>query len=128
MSRWKIICAVLSIFILGAAFGLVVSLWIAPRYGVYELTGRELLVQRVNTRIAKRLRLSPAQEKAISGIVEETRTQLLEIRKETRPLIRTALQNARAKIRAQLNSAQQAKFDEMIRKNQLRLLQSNEAE
>lgn len=117
MSRWKTTAAVMIIFVLGIAFGLALALWWVPQSGIYEPTVRDILAQRVHARMTNRLHLSAAQEQAISGIIEETRGQLQQIGKETRPRIRHTLRTARAKIRAQLNAAQQAKFDAMLKTN-----------
>ena len=65
--------------------------------------------------------LSPAQERAINGIIGDARAQLLEIRKETRPRVRVVILNARERIRAQLNPEQQARFDRIVERNRILL-------
>lgn len=117
MKSWKSVFAVLAVFILGTVFGLVISFWIAPATGGQASPAQEILSQRFNRRLAANLSLSPEQEKAISGIIADARTQLLQIRKETRPRVREVILNARERVRAQLNPEQQARFDRVIERN-----------
>ncbi len=119
MNTWKAALGVLGIFILGTVFGLAVSFWIAPRAGSFAPPFQEILLQRLNQRLAANLALSPEQREAIDAITRDARNQLLEIRKETRPRVRQVMQDARNKIRAQLNSGQQARFDQLLRRNRL---------
>jgi len=121
MKSWKSILAVLAIFILGTVFGLVVSFWIMPSVGVQASPAQQVLNQRFNQRLVRNLSLSPEQEKAVSGIIADARTQLLEIRKETRPRVREVIVNARERIRTQLNPEQRAQFDRIIERNRLLL-------
>jgi len=63
------------------------------------------------------LSLSPEQKQAIEKIIEDTRNQLFAVRKETRPRVRQIVLDAGTRVRAQLTPEQQAKFDEMVRRN-----------
>ena len=117
MKSWKSVFAALTVFILGTVFGLVISFWIAPSVGVQASPAQEILSQRFNQRLVANLSLSREQEKAISGIIADARTQLLEIRKETRPRVHEVILNARERVRAQLNPEQQARFDRVIERN-----------
>jgi Spy/CpxP family protein refolding chaperone len=119
MSAWKAVCAVLVVFILGTAFGLAISLWIAPRTGVYPPLVREVTAQRMNRWLARNLSLNPEQRKAMTEIIEDARKQLADVRKETRPHVRQIILNARERMRAQLNLDQQARFDEIVKRNRL---------
>jgi hypothetical protein len=121
MSTGKAVCAVLIVFILGTVFGLAISLWIAPRTGIYAPLIQEVAAQRMNRRLARNLSLNPEQRKATAIILEDTRKQLAEIRQETRPRVRQIIQKARERMRAQLNPEQQARFDEMAKRNRLLL-------
>jgi Spy/CpxP family protein refolding chaperone len=121
MKSWKALIAVLGIFVLGTIFGLVISFWIAPSVGAQASPAQEIVTRRFNQRLSRSLSLSPQQEQAIAGIIENTRTQLVEIREETRPHVRQVILNARGRIRAQLNSEQQLQFDRMVGRNRLRL-------
>jgi Spy/CpxP family protein refolding chaperone len=123
MSTWKAVTAVLVIFVLGTVFGLAISLWMAPRIGIYTPLAGEIATQRINQRLARKLSLTPEQKEVIAGIMQDMRQQLAEVRKETRPRVRQITLNARERIRAQLNPEQQARFDDIMRRNQ-RLLDS----
>ncbi len=120
MNTWKAVLGVLGIFILGTVFGLAISFWIAPRAAASAQPAQEILLQRLNQRLASRLALSPEQKQAIAAITDNARNQLLEIRKETRPRVRQVMQDARDKIRAQLNPEQQVQFDQLLRRNRPR--------
>jgi hypothetical protein len=126
MSTWKAVSAVLIVFILGTVFGLVISLWIAPRAGMDAPAIREIAILRMNQRMVRSLALTLEQKTAISEIIADTRKQLAEIRKEERPRVRQIKLNAQERMRSQLNPAQQARFDEMIRRNRLRLERSQQ--
>ncbi len=117
MSTWKATIAVLVIFILGIVSGIVISYWITPRITANALPAQEILTQRMNERLARNLSLTPEQEQTISGIIDDARNQLAEIRKETRPRVRQVIVNARDRIRAQLNPEQQARFDKILERN-----------
>ncbi len=119
MKTWKAVLGVLGLFILGTVFGLVVSFWIAPRAASSAPPLQEIVLRRLNQRLAANLSLSPDQQQAIAAITEDARNQLLEIRKETRPRVRQVMQDARNKIRAQLHPEQQARFDQLLRRNRL---------
>jgi hypothetical protein len=121
MSTWKAVCAVLMVFILGTVFGLAISLWIAPRTGIFTPLAQEAAAQRMNRRLARNLSLSPEQRNAMAGIIDDARRQLAEVRKEARPRARQIIENARERMRAQLNAEQQARFDEIMRRNRLLL-------
>jgi len=121
MRSWKAFVAVLGIFVLGTVFGLVISFWIMPSIGAQAPPAQEILTRRFNQRIARNLSLSPEQARAIDGIIAETRTQLLEIREETRPRVREVILNASGRIRAQLNPEQQVRFDQMVGRNRVLL-------
>ena len=121
MRSWKAFVAVLGIFVLGTVFGLVISFWIMPSIGAQASPAQEILTRRFNQRIARNLSLSPEQARAIDGIIAETRTQLLEIREETRPRVREVILNASGRIRAQLNPEQQVRFDQMVGRNRVLL-------
>jgi Spy/CpxP family protein refolding chaperone len=121
MSVWKAVCAVLLVFIMGTVFGVAVSLWIAPRTGIYAPLIQEVSIQRINRGLARNLSLNAEQRKAMAGIMEDTRKQLAEIRQETRPRVRQIIQNTRERMRAQLNPEQQGRFDEIVKRNRLLL-------
>jgi Spy/CpxP family protein refolding chaperone len=119
MSAWKAVCAVLIVFILGTVFGLAVSWWIAPRTGIDMPQVREVALRRMNQRTVRYLSLTPEQKKAMAEIIRDTRKQLEEVRKERRPRVRQIMQNARQRMRVQLNPEQQARFDEIMKRNPL---------
>jgi Spy/CpxP family protein refolding chaperone len=119
MKTWKAALGVLGIFILGTVFGLVISFWIAPRAARSMSPVQEILTQRLNQRLSANLSLSPEQKQAIAAITEDARNQLVAIRKETQPRVRQIIQDARNKIRAQLNPDQQARFDQLVRRNRM---------
>jgi Spy/CpxP family protein refolding chaperone len=121
MSTWKAVCAVLIVFILGTVFGLAISLWIAPRTGMSAPLIQEVAIQRLNRRLARNLSLDPEQRKAVAEILEDTRKQLAEVRKKARPQVHQIIQNARQRMRAQLNAEQQARFDDILRRNRMLL-------
>ena len=121
MNSWKSALAVLAIFILGTIFGLVISFWITPRVGVQASPAQQVLNQRFSQRLVRNLSLSQEQEKAVSGIIADARSQLLDIRTETRPRVREVIVNARARIRAQLNPEQQAQFDRILQSKRMLL-------
>ena len=110
MKNWKSVFAVLAIFTVGTVFGLVISFWIAPAVGAQASPAQQVLTQRFNQRLVRKLSLSPEQERAVSTIIGDARTQLLEIRKETRPRTREVILNARERIRTQLNPEQQVQL------------------
>lgn len=117
MSTWKTALAVLLIFILGAIFGAGLSIWMAPLRNAYNLPAREIVTRRDMRNLEQALSLTPGQKQAIEKIIEDTRNQLVQVRKETRPRVRKVVLDARARVRAQLTPEQQAKFDEMGRRN-----------
>jgi Spy/CpxP family protein refolding chaperone len=117
MSKWKNAIAVLSIFVLGALFGLAISFWIGPASARYGPMARGVLIHRLNSRLAVELSLDAEQEQKISIIIEDTKKQLIEIRQEARINVRHALNNARTQIRAQLKPDQKVRFDDIAKRN-----------
>jgi Spy/CpxP family protein refolding chaperone len=121
MTTWKAILAVLSVFLAGAIFGGMASVRIAPLWHLMHLPSREAVVKRVNERLAYRLSLTKEQKQAVAAIIADSQTELIQIKKEVEPRVRNSMLKAQQKIREQLTSEQQAKFDRYLREGWERL-------
>jgi len=89
----------------GLAIGFAAST-LAYRYKVLHVPG-ENLVQRMN----RALSLTPSQREQIGEVMEDTRAQVMEMRRNILRQRRRLMIAAYLKVRAILNSDQQKKFD-----------------
>lgn len=123
MSTWKTISAVIIIFALGTIFGFVISDRIPP--GGPPPGRPDMILSPPQMHQLFEQDLSEAQKQEISRIVEEVRTGILqevrgeleEIRRKARPEIEKRRLQALEQIRNILTPEQQEQFDRIIQKN-----------
>ncbi len=117
MSTWKNILAVITVFVLGTFFGLVISRQISPVPPPPPLE-RPIQIIRLN-QLDRLLEqdLSAEQRRDISKILEEVRTELEGLRMRARPEIGRRMQEAQKRIRDILTPEQQKQFDRIVRRN-----------
>jgi Spy/CpxP family protein refolding chaperone len=90
----------------GLAIGFAAST-LAYRYKLLHVPG-ETLVERMN----RMLSLNPSQREQIGEVMEDTRAQVMEMRRNLLRQRRRLMIAAYLKVRALLNPAQQKKFDD----------------
>jgi Spy/CpxP family protein refolding chaperone len=116
MSIWKTILAVITIFVLGTVFGLVISRHFVPGPPPPpEGPARMLPLPQLDRLLDQDL--SSEQKREISKILEELRSELEELRKRARPEIDRKMQEAQRQIREILTPEQQEQFDQLIKQD-----------
>ncbi|MBN2242333.1 MAG: hypothetical protein JW793_06545 [Acidobacteria bacterium] len=115
MSTWKNILAVISIFVLGTVFGLVISRQMSPGPPPPGGRGPMLSLPQLDRFLDQDL--TDEQKREISKILEEVRLELEGLRKEARPEIDRKMHEARRRIREILTPEQQEQFDRMIERD-----------
>ena len=115
MSIWKTILAVITIFVLGTVFGLVISRHFLPGPPPPERPVRILPLPQLDRLLDQDL--SSEQKREISKILEELRSELEGLRKQARPEIDRKMQEAQRRIREILTPEQQEQFDQIIKQD-----------
>ena len=123
MKKWKIWAGLTVLFLSGVLIGgLGSGLYIKSKLD--EVVGGEkfrpprpkLIVKRLTREIG----LTPKQQGAITGIVEKSTHDLIEVRRETRQKITEILDQSRAQMKEHLSPEQQKKLDEFLEKIRMR--------
>jgi Spy/CpxP family protein refolding chaperone len=115
MSIWKTILAVITIFVLGTVFGLIISRHFSPGPPPSGGPVRMLPLPQLDRLLDQDL--SSEQKREISKILEELRSELERLRRLARPEIDKKMQEAQRRIRKILTPEQQEQFDQIIKQN-----------
>jgi len=115
MSTWKNILAVLTIFVLGTIFGLVISRQMSPGPPPPGGPARIISLPELDRLLDQGL--SAEQKQEISKILEEVRSELERLRKRAMPQIDGKMQEAQKRIRDILTPEQQKQFDQIIKRD-----------
>lgn len=115
--RWRAVLAALAIFITGGAFGAAIMFGVGvhvirtllhpPAGGPARL---ELAVQRIEAGMTATLRLTPEQQAATRGDLEEGAQAIRTLRAATVQQVQQISQNTTARLASRLTPAQQAVF------------------
>jgi len=114
MRNWKAILGVLAVFLLGCiAGGLAMHGYYQKRIRVH-LRGQPILPAEVIARqMSGQLRLTPEQRDQIATIIADTRQRLQQVRAQSEPQVREALQDMTRRIRETLTPEQKKQFDRL---------------
>ena len=115
MLRTKVIFLVLASFLLGLAAGFTVDSLLAGRVLLYQRyfseTDKAVLVRQLKERLV----LSSDQERQLDQILEESRKEVLALRRIVRPQFRQIRQETRKRIRAFLTNEQNKEFEQLLK-------------
>jgi len=112
MKRWKPVLGVLLVFLLGAIAGAAIVHRVDRKNVEGFLSGRGgATADFVVRRLSRSLDLDPVQQDQVRAIVNETRRDIVEIRKPVQDRIHAAFERSRVRIREVLRPDQQEKFD-----------------
>ncbi len=111
MQRIKAWTGVVTVFLLGAMAGALVSGYVERREVRNLLLGDRPPQVRVVARILSHLSLTDAQQRQIRAIVDESRPEMTAILDTYRPEMETVFNNAIARIRTVLDPEQKKAFD-----------------
>jgi len=120
LRAWKIIAALAGIFGAGAYTGHVVTEKTREAPAARAVSVDEFTHQTLR-RLRKELKLKPEEVMRIEGHVEEAGRQLNEEYADTLKRIAAILDEAGAKIRAELDQEQQRRFDELLTETKARI-------
>ncbi len=119
---WRARLTVLGLFALGVALGaLAMDLYqqsVRGRGPIEPPSRRESARERHLQYLVKELRLTPEQTEQVRRILDETRQEFLQLRNEMRPRFEEIRRRSRERLRAVLTPEQQAKFEELIRRQE----------
>ncbi len=109
---WRVVLIITAVF----ASGFVAGLGTVGGLGwLYLEPGAGMRNPEVHlNRMTKTLELTPKQQAAVEEILEKTRAEMMDLRREFKPRMRGALKKARGEISAVLNPAQRQKFDTIV--------------
>ena len=121
---WRARLTVLGVFALGVALGaLVMDLYQQSVRGrsSWEPPSRRESAREWHLRyLTKELGLTPEQTEQVRRILDETRQEFLQLRNEMRPRFEEIRRRSRERLRAVLTPEQQAKFEELMRREEQR--------
>lgn len=122
--KWKAGIIVALIFVLGylAGMGTLVSMFYFKARS-FSYMGRPT---RIVNKLTKTLNLNQEQKSSIETIVKQARSDLLDLRDETKPKIKRRLEQAKKEISALLNKEQRIEFDQFVEKRLARLRKMRE--
>lgn len=103
------------VFFLGAALGVLGTLWATKRGLADERRVHDRSPKGALEWLDRELKLSPAQRQQLETILDETGNSYRAIRQRTRPEYDAVRQQGREKIRAILNEQQRPRFEELVR-------------
>lgn len=115
MTRWKAIVSIIAVFLLGALAGAIVAQRIYQQRieGIIRgepRTTKEFIVRRLN----RELHLDAAQLEQLKAIVQETHTEMRNVRKRFRPQLEEILARSQDKIRAILRPDQLERYEKIV--------------
>ena len=115
-SKWQVRFAVLIIFVIGfVAGGLAMNFYRDKRGPSQSSPMRGSF-----SRVVEQLNLSPEQKIEVEKILEETRAQLIEIRKESGPKFREVRMQTDERLRAVLTPEQWEQFQQIMKETRHR--------
>ena len=115
MRTGKAIAAVLLIFLIGAATGgLTAHLIYQKRLEGMVRGGSGAMSERILRRMDRELNLDSGQREAIRTIVQETHTEMRQIRQQLRPQTRQILAKSEERIKKLLRPDQKEAFERLI--------------
>ena len=116
MSRLKALTGVCLIFLFGMAVGgMGAAKWMERRIRAAVRGDAELVSDLIIRRLVHELKLTQAQRAPIKTIVAEGRREIERVRHQTEPEVQGVVREMQTSIRAQLDQAQAARFDQMNR-------------
>jgi hypothetical protein len=116
-SKWKAALALITVFAAGAVFGIVGTRMVV-RYTVQQiLANPQLVQQRVELNLARRLRLDPMQRRRLNQVLMQSQQQLQQLRMETQPRFVGIVSNAETQVDALLTPEQQRQFQFLKQEN-----------
>jgi hypothetical protein len=121
MNKWKPILILVLIFGAGVTFGISGNRMMVRQVVRQTLTQPELVRDRMELNLARRLRLDPVQRRRLHQILTESQEQMQQVRRETQPRIQAITSNAQERVREVLTPEQQRQF-EQLRADNRRLL------
>ena len=115
MKKWKVLGSVLVVFLLGVLTGALLMYQNCQQkleniVSDEPRTMREFIVQR----LTRELHLDSAQMDQLRAIVKETRAEMKNARKQTRPQIEEILARSQDRVRALLRPNQLAQYDKIV--------------
>lgn len=116
MGSRRAVVYLLLVFLLGFALGGLGSFWAARSGWLHGWWGERYSTQGAVKWLSKELSLTPAQEKQLEGILDETAAGYRAVRERVAPEYEQVRQAGREKIRAILTPEQRAKFEELVRR------------
>lgn len=129
MKRWKVILAAALIFATGVVTG-AFAFWAAQeRFAPEDRRQESFIDLRFDAlkRMKAELDLSPEQTERIDAILHEGRKRMKQVWETTcQPEVRQEMKRVRDCIYAELNDAQRAKYDELLRRSKERKPQYSE--
>lgn len=122
MKKWKAIAGVLLVFILGGLAGAFGTMCICRHRGEWMMRGGpHAYGERVVRRLDHELKLSEEQRRQVEVIVNDTRTEIRELRKQAQPKIDAVFNQAVGRISAILSPEQRVKFEKFVEKKRERM-------
>ena len=122
MSTWKVILATLVIYCAGLITGALViktSRPVASREmsapPAWVFQGPDFVQQRFLERMKKELSLTPEQDRRLEVVLRESRERIKNWWEIISPEMQAELREVREKIRAELDSAQREKFEQLLK-------------
>lgn len=109
LRHWKVILALIALFLLGAATGTAITLKVVKRF-IETRTNPERMSQSMLTEYQRRLRLTPEQAERIRPILQRTGREMWDLRTEMSGRTFQVIRLAQDEIANELSSEQREEF------------------
>ena len=114
MKSWKACLAIALVFIAGFASGAFVTRVITRQIVRTVLSHPERLQPQIERRLTRSLRLDPHQQGELRRVLIRTRTELMDLRRDSQPRAQAIINRARQEISAVLTPEQRAGFEAFL--------------
>ena len=112
LKHWKVILALVALFLLGAATGVVGTLKVVKRF-IESRTNPERMSQSMLSEYQRRLRLTPEQAERIRPILQRTGREMWELRTEMSGRTLQVIRLAQDEIAGELTPEQREEFSQV---------------
>ena len=117
MTKLKAFCLLLLVFFAGFAGGIAVTRGMMRHMVQQAVSNPDLFRDRMEARLASRLRLQPEQRGKVHEVFVRTHEELKSLRSEFQPRFAAILERAQSDIAAALTPEQRERFDHFKQEN-----------
>ena len=117
MKYLKLAALLVLVFGAGAVFGVVMTRVVVQRTIRAMIAQPDLVRERVELNLVRRLRLGPEQRRRVRVVLQDTQQQMQELRRGVQPRFASIMSNAQSQVLAILSPEQRREFQKLRQEN-----------